>query len=318
MWWLRSLVCFLSLVEVGFAAEVEVVLRADTTQVTLGQPIELELALRYPADWRPDEPNLVELLADASFAAGARLGPENLGAHRQLLLLGRARFFELGTHEIPSIGISFISSTGDTLVAHSAPVDIAVVSVLGEGEEELRDIKPPVVVAGGVELWIVIALAVLALALLAVLAYWLVRRYRKGKEAAEPEPEPVDYAAEFARIAAMGLLERGDLKTYYSLLADNLRRFMERDLGIEAMEKTTSEIESLLRAENISADTVRQVVGYLSTTDLVKFARFYPELESARRMPDVGLSILRDVEEFVRVRSERQKAAEEAHAESAL
>ena len=143
MWGLRILLCFLALVQVALAAEVEVVLRADTTQVTLGQPIGLQLALRYPPDWRPDEPNLVELLADASFAAGARLGPEEVGAERQLILTGQARFFALGSHVIPSVGVSFISTSGDTLVAHSGPLDIAVVSVLGDGEEELRDIKPP-------------------------------------------------------------------------------------------------------------------------------------------------------------------------------
>lgn len=318
MWGLRILLCFLALVQVVLAAEVEVVLRADTTQVTLGQPIDLQLALRYPSDWRPDEPDLLELLAEASYVAGVRLGPKEIEAQRQLILTGQARFFALGSHVIPSVGVSFISTSGDTLVAHSAPLDIVVVSVLGDGEEELRDIKPPVAVAGGIELWLVIVLAVLLLALLAVLVYWLLRRYRKGAEAVEPEPEPVDFAAEFARIAEMGLLERGDFKTYYSLLSDNLRRFMERDFGIEAMEKTTAEIEVLLRGEEVGADIVRQVVGYLSTTDLVKFARFYPELESARRMPDTGLSILHDLEAFIRVRSERRKAAEETHAEPAL
>ena len=111
MWGLRILLCFLALVQVALAAEVEVVLRADTTQVTLGQPIGLQLALRYPPDWRPDEPNLVELLADASFAAGARLGPEEVGAERQLILTGQARFFALGSHVIPSVGVSFISTT---------------------------------------------------------------------------------------------------------------------------------------------------------------------------------------------------------------
>jgi hypothetical protein len=318
MWVARCLFCFWALAQVATAAEIEVSLRADTTQVTLGEPIELELVLSYPSDRRPDEPNLVELLADASFVVGARQGPVDTASGRQLMQKGQARFFELGSHSIPSIAVAFVSTTGDTLIAHSAPLDIAVVSVLGEGEEQLRDIKPPVVVVGGIELWIVVVLVLVVLMLLAGLIYWLVRRYRRGKQGGGPEPDPIDFAAEFARIADMGLLERGDFKIYYSLLSDNLRRFMERDFGCEAMEKTTNEIEALLRAEQVSGDIIRQVVGYLSTTDLVKFARFYPELESARRMPDTGLAILRDLEELVRARAEEQEAAEETHAEPSL
>ncbi len=318
MWLLRGLVCWLALTQIAVAAEVEVSLRADTTQVTLGQPIGLELFLRYSPDWRPDEPDLLALLADASYRASGRRGPEDIAGQRQLVLAGQARFFALGPQVIPSIAVAFVSATGDTLVAHSTPLDIAVVSVLGEGEEQLRDIKKPVVVAGGIELWLVVALAVVVLLLLALLIHWLVRRYRANAQGVEPEAAPVDFAGEFARIAGMGLLERGDFKTYYSLLSDNLRRFMERDLGIEAMEKTTGEIDASLRGEKISGEIARQVAGYLSTTDLVKFARFQPEMASARRMPDAGLAILRDLEELIRVRTERQKIAEETHAESAL
>jgi|GEM_PF-813774 len=318
MWVVRCLFCCLLWAQVASAAEVEVSLRADTTRVTLGQPIELQLVLNYPADRRPDEPNLVELLADASFVAGARQGPVDSATGRQLVLMGQARFFELGSQILPSIAVAFVSAAGDTLAAQSSPLEIVVFSVLSEGEEQLRDIKPPVAVAGGIELWLVILLACVVLALLAALVYWLVRRYRAGLQATEPAPDPVDFAAEFTRIAGMGLLERGDFKTYYSLLSDNLRRFMERDLGFEAMEKTTSEIESLLRTDEVSSDVIRQVVGYLSTTDLVKFARFYPELESARRMPDTGLAILRALEELVRARAEMQDAAEEVHADPSL
>ena len=122
-------------------------------------------------------------------------------------------------------------------------------------------------------------------------------------------PEPIDYAAEFVRIAESGLLERGEFKTYYSLLSENLRRFLEECLETEAMEQTTSELADALRESEIDGTLRQQIIDYLAAADLVKFARFHPVLDEARGAPDGGLAILRAIEEAVATR------AAEAHAE---
>ena len=137
---------------------------------------------------------------------------------------------------------------------------------------------------------------------------WLWRRRTRTPEP-PPPPEPIDYAAEFARIAESGLLERGEFKTYYSLLSENLRRFLEESLAIEAMEQTTSELADALQGAEVEGAIRQQIIDYLGVADLVKFARFHPALDAARRAPDDGLAILRAIEEAVASR------AVEAHAE---
>ena len=164
------------------------------------------------------------------------------------------------------------------------------------------------------------AVAVALLTLVALgwfTAYW-VRRRRCAAAEGEPETEPVDYVAEFERIASLGLLERGEFKAYYSLSADNLRRYIEEAPVVEAMEKTTTEPDLALREKCVPDGEIRQVLGYLSTADLVKFARFHPELESAHRVPEVGLAILRVLEDHREKQAAKDEQDREVNADAAL
>ena len=59
MRWLYGVLIVLAFSALPAAAtEPAVILSADTLQVTLGQPVQLELRLRYGDDVRPDEPDL--------------------------------------------------------------------------------------------------------------------------------------------------------------------------------------------------------------------------------------------------------------------
>lgn len=279
----------------------------DTAAARVGDPIRLTLTLHHDATVRPEAPDLPQILRDFS--------PRCAGWHQREVATGvelaqecELRLYELGLHEVPAVAVPFVTAAGDTLLRATQPLAIEIISARGEGEDQLRDIKPPVLISGGVPLWVVVAIGLLALALCALGGVWLWRRRTRTPEP-PPPPEPIDYAAEFARIAKSGLLERGEFKTYYSLLSENLRRFLEESLAIEAMEQTTSELADALREGEIDAALREQIIDYLAAADLVKFARFHPALDAARRAPDVGLAILRAIEEAVATR------AAKAHAE---
>ena len=284
------------------AAELpSVEVRVDTHTVTVGDPIRLTLELRYRAEERPSLPSLTEWLQEFSPRPGAQREPERVDGVLGMVQPFELRLFELGTRQIPPLDVGFIQATGDTLVRSSLPVDIEVVSARGEEDEELRDIKPPVAIPGGIPLWLAILLVAMVLGLIGGVIYWGLRR--RGRTAAlPPPPEPVDHAAEFVRIAGMGLVEKGEFKIYYSLLADNLRRYLEQSLGVEAMEQTTAEIVDALQEEELDAELVRELQEYLGLADLVKFARLVPAIEQARRAPEAGIALLRATDRFIRAR----------------
>ena len=279
----------------------------DTAAARVGDPIRLTLTLHHDAAARPEAPDLPQILRDFS--------PRCAGWHQREVATGyelaqecELRLYELGRHAVPAVSVPFVTAAGDTLRYATPPLAIEVISARSEGEDQLRDIKPPVLISGGVPLWVVVAMGLLALVLCVLGGVWLWRRRTRTPES-PPPPEPIDYAAEFARIAASGLLERGAAKTYYSLLSENLRRFLEESLAIEAMEQTTAELANALQEAGIDDSLRQQIIDYLAMADLVKFARFYPALDAARRAPDAGLAILRTIEEAVATR------AAEAHAE---
>ena len=279
----------------------------DTATARVGDPIRLTLTLYHDASARPEAPDLSQILRD--------FAPRCAGWNQREVATGfelaqdcELRLYELGVHEVPAVAVPFVSAAGDTLLRTTQSLTIEVISSRGEGEDQLRDIKPPVPISGGVPLWVVVAIGLLALVLCALGGIWLWRRRTRTPELPSP-PEPIDYAAEFAHIAELGLLERGDFKTYYSLLSENLRRFLEESVEIEAMEQTTSELAVALREVEVEGELGQQIIDYLGVADLVKFARFHPALDEARRAPDDGLAILRAIEEAVASR------AVEAHAE---
>ena len=275
--------------------------RVDTNRVTVGDPIRLSLVLRYRAGERPSLPSLNEWLQEFSPRLGERREAESGDGAVQLAQPFELRLFELGTKQIPPLDVGFIQATGDTLVRSSLAVDIEVVSARGEEDEGPRDIKPPVAVPGGVPLWLVVLLVAALLGLMGGGVYW--SRRRRGQTAEPPPPpEPVDHAAEFIRIAGMGLIDKGDFKTYYSLLADNLRRFLEQSLEVEAMEQTTVEIVGALQKVELEAERIQDVREFLGFADLVKFARRVPAIEQARRAPEVGVALVRAIDRWLRIR----------------
>lgn len=279
----------------------------DTATARVGDPIRLTLTLYHDATVRPEAPDLSQILRDFSPRC-AGWHQREIATEFELAQECELRLYELGLHEVPAVAVPFVTAVGDTLLRSTQPLAIEVISARGEGEDQLRDIKPPVAISGGVPLWVVVAIGLLALVLCALGGVWLWRRRTRTPEP-PPPPEPIDYAAEFARIAASGLLERGEFKIYYSLLSENLRRFLEESLAVEAMEQTTSELAAALRRAEVEGALRQQIIDYLAAADLVKFARFHPALAAARRAPDDGLAILRVIEEAVATR------AAEVHAE---
>ncbi len=90
--------------------------------------------------------------------------------------------------------------------------------------------------------WFLLALVVLAA--LAFLGYWLYKKYKN-----RPVTEEVVYATPIEKATSLlqnlekkALLEQGDVKSYYSEMTDITRTYIEETVHIPAMESTTDEL----------------------------------------------------------------------------
>ena len=86
--------------------------------------------------------------------------------------------------------------------------------------------------------------------------------------------------------------QNNKVKEYYSELTEIVRGYIERELKVPALEKTTDEVLDMLKdfknAETIltSEDTITKLRDLLREADLVKFAKSKPlaiEIEEDRK-----------------------------------
>jgi len=81
------------------------------------------------------------------------------------------------------------------------------------------------------------------------------------------------------------LAEGGDLRPFYFELSEAIREYLGGRFGFESLEMTTEELVAAMR--RVPLESARGVVGseiegWLSSCDLVKFAKVSPSAEQAR------------------------------------
>jgi len=254
----------------------------DRDSATVGDPITYLLELSYRADLpRPRVDVNLEGFEIRRTERGS-LPPKEGGFISEELRYVIAAY-DTGSYTIPPAMASFRSAKGDSGYALSDPVRVRIESVLPPDAKDIRDVKPPLGLRS--DLWRMVVPLALALTLGALALPFIVRRRRRRPQAeVAPElpPEPVDYLAELERIASLGLLERGRYKEFYTHISDILRRYIGSRYNIDAMEKTTYEINLGLRDRGVPGDVLRMTGDFLTECDLVKFAKYTPPLELAR------------------------------------
>jgi len=192
-----------------------------------------------------------------------------------------------------SISLSFI------IIIVFASLGFAVDNSLVEG---LRDVKAPVYFPPNT-----LFLTLTLLTLLAFGLFLLVRFLRAKKEEIEEIPAetrtPWEIAYDqFNDLEKSSLLEEGQFKAYYSQLSGIIRQYFENQFKVRAPEMTTEEfLWSLDKSRYLTAiqnDTLKQ---FLSSCDIVKFAKFIPRIEEGKE----SLQLARKLVEETKIVSDR-------------
>jgi hypothetical protein len=261
--------------------------------------------------------------------------PDNGGFGRRVSIL--LTVFEVGEYTVPSVPVLFKDADGRVGRVETQPVDVTVESVLAEEAEDIRDIKPPLSVrkkwkeillsyalllglAGAAATSVLVSvrkkseIEVLARRLWdglagrvrAIVAWFLAALGLRGKpepevyeiEVAGPDVDPAEAAfEELARIEALGLIEKGLVKHFYTLVSEVLRRYIERKYGVLAMELPTSFIMRAITGRGLMTACGERVREVLEECDLVKFARYIPPDETTMGLLSAVRNIVRETSE---------------------
>ena len=287
-WFFIATVLLMVAVPTQAADGVQVELTADRAELTVGDPVQLTLEVTHPAGYQVIIPKLEQRWGDFEVRSQsqATTTTNDAGAEttRQVI---EVTLFNLGVFETPALPLTISDGAGQVMEDLVPSISLAVVPTLAEDDTALKDIKPQAGLAVPAT-WPWIVGGLLGAAVVAVGGWWAYRR-RQGKPFGlaplvdNRPPRQVAYD-ELARIEGLGLLEQGRFKAHYSLVTDCLRAYLVSQFHLRVLDRTTSELRPILRQSDIAPDHTRRFLDLFMESDLVKFAKFTPNLETARQL----------------------------------
>ena len=187
--------------------------------------------------------------------------------------------FDSGKYTIPSIKILI---NNKAFLTDSIKVEVANVQV-DTLRQKMYDIKDIVKAEDSFGDWWKYLLGILLTIGIGVAVYWYLKIHQKKKIEEEVYKTPIEKATSLLNtLEKKELWQHGEVKAYYSELTDIARNYIEEAIEIPAMESTTSELITGLKAASLkkkmklSQETIENLFTVLKQADLVKFAKSKP------------------------------------------
>jgi hypothetical protein len=186
--------------------------------------------------------------------------------------------FDSGKYTIPAIKILIDKKP---YLSDSVRVEVANVKVdtLQQKMYDIKDISS----AGSNNDWWVYVLILIVIIAIGAFVYWYVKKHQKKKIEEEVYKTPIEKATSLLNnLEQKELVQKGEIKEYYSELTDIARNYIEEAIHIPAMESTTSELIQAIRLAStkkkmtLTPETVENLERVLRQADLVKFAKSKP------------------------------------------
>ncbi|APG60710.1 BatD family protein [Christiangramia salexigens] len=289
--------------------------KVDTTSIKIGEQI------RYKIDVSANSDQLVVFPEGNTFSPLELLDTSDVdtiskSGNYRLLKEYFLTQFDSGKYVIPRQEILIENKTYYT---DSIPVEVRDV-VVDTTKQKLYPIKPSVEVSSGfnfpVWLWWILGVGLIA----ALVGYFLIRRKKKAET--EPELPPYEQAmAELQKLDSSQLLEKREIKEYYSQLSFSVRKYLDRKIYDHGLESTTNELILYLETQrtegklNLSDETIRNFQKILQRADLAKFANSKPDIITAKEDRTKSQQIIEELRESVPEPTEEELQKDKAFLE---
>ncbi len=279
----------------GLAPPFQLSVRLSPEKVKLGEPTTLEVLVAHEPGQR------YELKTPGDLGDFDYLGQERSrvdGADRSTTTLKiKLSAFQLGQLDTPNLELEVTSPDGVvTLPVPRAKLEV-VSSLPADAQTKganLYDVKPPEEVP--VRTWrlLYILAGLLALAALGYLINKYLQRPRPVAVVNLPPPEPLHVRATKAldALAAENLPGKGEFKPYYFRLSEIVRGYLGELYGFEALESTTPELLTALRARTTPGLPMNDLVAFAESSDFVRYAKQEPSLEQCKADLELAYRII--------------------------
>jgi len=204
--------------------------------------------------------------------------------------------YTTGEYVIPPITINYTDPQGEKKQIKSESLFILVKSV-GASEsdkEDIRGLKPPIQIRGSYWSYLII----LPILVLLGAGGFLYYRHRAKGLALLQIPEELQKPAWEVALLELDDLENSDLlkkkqvKKYFTILSDIVRKYMERRYKISALDRTTEEIKGEIKRAKLEQGIAELTYILLCFCDLVKFAKYIPSNEEIEKSLNDAYNII--------------------------
>ena len=263
-------------------AQVSASLKADSTQIQIGDYLHLHLAIKIPKENVKetakyeviDTAGNFELISSGHFKTDTF---DNYAIVTDEMIVSA---YDSGEYSAGPLMILFRNNkVTDTIFTNGIPITVTTFDV--DTTKPFKPIKAPLEVKylwGEFLYYYIFA----ALVLITVIAWiLLIRKFSKIQVQSVRRPRPKDPAHIWARkelkkLDDDKLWQKGDVKLYYSRLTDILRLYLEFRFNWNAMENTTDEIADEISKYDVNDVAKNLLLEVLRGADLVKFAKMIP------------------------------------------
>ena len=256
--------------------------QVDPSTAKLGDLLTLRINVTHPQALTVEPPALAKTLGTFEVQMSTPLAPEVADGkaidHFQAVLQN----FATGQQIRPGIPITYRDPMGAEHALKTPDVTVTIQEV-PPGPKDKGDIRGFKGVIGPTA-WSPWWWALLAAVLVGAAAYVWVKRKRMLQGPPPPPPVPADTLAmeKLQKLSQSDWLATGKIKEYYSAVSDIVREYLEKGFDTAALERTTGELmRDLRRKSEIPTVQQAELRELLDACDLVKFAKYRPEIDEA-------------------------------------
>jgi len=247
----------------------------DKNQILIGEPIRLSIDVKSPMVSGNQMPQFdsiphFELIEKAN--RDSLISATGTSYHLEWKLTS----FDSGTRYIPSFPITIGNQVFKT---DSLAVEVSYGKI--DTTQDYHDIKGIIDIENpGVRYipWIVGAITLIAL----VLFVWFIRQPSTANRQPDVVPETSRVSPLSEALSALDQLKKmlqndpSSVKKYYYGLNDTLRIYLNRQLGLRTMEKTSEELILHISNLKMEREVFTKLAAALRMGDFVKFAKYIP------------------------------------------
>ena len=256
----------------------------DTTSIRIGEQINYKINIKLDS---LDEINFPKAKDFAPFELINEFKVDTNYLDKKFIISKQfaLTFFDSGTYYIPSQKLSLLDKE---IELDSFKVTINPVKI-DTTKQGLYDIKP--IMKSNTKFdflfWLYILIFIIVLCTFSYFKNQIFSFFTINKLEVEYLTPYEKAVTELSKIKDLNYLSEIDIKTYYSDLTFVIRNFIEEKIIDNALECTTKELIqklSLLKTSkklNFSNSTLKNIEDVFSRADLVKFAKYEPDTQSA-------------------------------------